>query len=350
MSKYEFNFSNNPIKDWNSDQNWVLLDATAKGYFTQLVLTSSQTKPYGHFPNDEKKLKRMLGLPAKVFNKEDYDNYIGNQNETAKTLKKYFDANGNRFNLSVGMLESFEALMNEDKSKITEQELFCNYDLWLNYLWENKWKPSLFSELIVEIDAELTIHFPELCDKIGDYFIPIAYALGSVNNNANFFSENKKTIKTKEKVKSKEKTLPVVESEDLYFEISDDIEIKESGLTFLDFSINNVFTFKKVYKAFSIPLTEKEKHTIWDLGISLLADSNNKNSVKKAQAQMAKAMKDFGKEATVLAITKMSLTKDAKLNPTAYFFKLLNLEKENTEKVEADKNKNLGINNTLVCL
>lgn len=346
MSK--FNFSNNPLKDWHSDKNWNLLDATAKGFFAQIVLVASQTKPYGHFPSDEKKLKRLLGLPSKVFEKSDYDSYVAGDNDISRALKKYFDEKSDRFNISSGMLEVIEYSIDKQNLNISNEQIFRSYEAWLNYLWEHKWKPAL-SDLIFTIDAELTVEFPELCEKIGDYFVPIAYNIGMVHNNQTK-EVQLKSEKTK-KTRTKKKEVIFIEPEKLYLEYTSDFELSEDGLPFTLLDIEKHFNFKNVFKAFTVPLSEKEKHTIWDLGISLISGgSSNEQVTRKMQAVMAKALKEFGRDALMEAITKMSLIKEKQLNPQAYFFKLLRISREEEEKAKKQAESNIGVNRSLLRL
>lgn len=344
-----FNFSNNPIKDWYSNKNWESLDATAKGFFTQLVLLASQTRPYGHFSSDEKKLKRLFGLPSRVFMDNDYDEYKEGKNDLTKTLKKYFDEKQDRFNLSIGMIESLAFSLGDLDFTLTEMDLMRNYDLWLNLLWEKKWKPSLLDDLVLVIDAELTTIFPELSDKMGDYFIPIAYHLGMSQNNKSVSNQEKTREKPKQ-TKKKEKVLTVVKSGNAYFNVASEDEIKEDLLMLDDLNYINIFNFKNVLKSLLTPLTDKEKETIWDLGIKLISSSDKESDLIKGRKLMARAMKEFGKEMTVSAITKMSLIKEKQLNPQAYFFKLLNIEKEELAKLENKKKANIGANNTYISL
>lgn len=343
-----FNFSNNPIKDWNSDQNWVLLDATSKGFFTQIVLLSSQSRPFGHFSSDEKKLKRLLGLPSRVFDIEDYKELIfDDKKEISKTIKKYFDENSNRFNLPVGLLESLESMMGENELVIEDRKLFQHYDLWINFLWEYKWKPAL-STLMLTIDAELTLEFPELNDKIGDYFIPIAYNLGEASSN-----NSKKTVIETKKVKkavSKNKALPFIVEENAYFDLSCDHEIKEEGLFLIELNLLKSFDFKNSYKCFTRPLSEKDKNTIWDLGVSLISNSQDEEDIKKANKIMSKAIKEYGRELTIAVITKFSLSKEQKHNPQAYFFKLLKIEKAKEEKENQKGQMKVSANQTILAL
>lgn len=346
---HEFNFSNNPIKDWFSDQNFILLDPTAKGFFSQLVLSSSQTRPYGHITSNEKRIKKIIGIPHIELKDKDFSELKIKKNDTIKTLEHYF-SDEQKKSLSIGMLESLSHIMGEDEFLGKNEDFFFlhnNYNYWLNFLWKYKWKSQLETVMLV-IDEELIKQFPELENKIGDYFIPIAYNIGFQQNNNNVIdvkraSAVKKSKKTKNKIE-------IIAQENIYFSISYDTEIKEEGLVMLDYDHEKLINFKHIHKSFHTPLNEKEKTTIWDLGVQLISTSNNDNDIKKSRSMMARAMKKYGKDETISAITKMSLVKEKQLDPYAYFIKLLEISKVENQKIDNKVSSKIGNEGSFVFL
>lgn len=350
---HSFNFSNNPMKDWHTDQNWILLDPTVKGFFSQLVLSSSQTKPYGHITSNEKRIKKIIGIPhVEISSDDNLKNYEPKKNDLQKTLKTYFDTNELK-GISAAMLESLAYSIGDEDLDTENGNILYNiqhsYNIWVNFLWKHKWKTQLETVMKI-IDEDLISEFPELEGKEGDYFIPIAYNIGFQKNNKSIPVQVEE-IKTKTIKKSRKKEkIEIIEHEDIYFELDRDLEIKSEALKIINYDSISVFSFKNVYKALTKPLSEEDKTTIWDLGISLISLSKDKSDISKARGIMAKAMKTYGKEATISAITKMSLIKDKQLNPHAYFIKLLEIDKTENEEVERKTKSKLGSNNTLVML
>lgn len=349
---HSFNFSNNPMKDWHTNQNWLLLDPTVKGFFTQIVLSSSQTKPYGHITSNERRIKRIIGIPHVENISEDiFRNFEPRKGDLQKTLKLYFDTNETK-GVSSAMLDGFSHLLGYEEltDNIDENinyKIQHSYNMWTNFLWDKKWKKQLETLMFI-IDDSLIESFPELEGKQGDYFVPIAYNIGFQNNNPNVLNNNEKP-KISKRTKKKEK-IEVIPMEDIYFELDHYLEIKENCLPLIDYDLNEVLSFKKVFKSLVRPLTEEDKSTIWDFGISLISISNDKKDIARARAIMAKAMKNYGKEAAITAITKMSLIKEKQLNPHAYFLKLLDIDKKENEAIENKTKSKIGSNNTFVLL
>lgn len=346
---HSFNFSNNPIKDWHTDQNWLLLDPTVKGFFTQIVLSSSQTKPYGHITSNEKKIKKIIGIPhIEVYSEDLLSEFSPKKGDLQKTLKSYFDINETK-GVSSAMLDGFSHLLGEeDLGENINYKLQHNYNMWLNFLWEQKWKKQL-KNLMFIIDDEMVSNFPELEGKNGDYFVPIAYNLGFQNNNPSVFNNNEKPNVAVKRSKKKEK-IQIIPHEDIYFELDHYLEVKEDSLQFINYDLTDTLSYKHVYKSLVRPLTEEDKSTIWDFGISLISISNDKKDIARARSIMAKAMKNYGKEAAISAITKMSLIKEKQLNPHAYFLKLLDIDKKENEEIERKTKSKIGSNNTFVML
>ena len=327
----DFNFSNNPIKDWLSDQEWNFYDPTVKGFFSQLLLFSSQTRPYGHITSDERKLRKILGIPYNNIDDHDFFNIEIKENDVSKTIKRYFEEN-KKTGITASMMCSLSHSMNEEEfSTDHHPKIMQNYDFWTVYLWENKWKPELLKNISV-IDDDMVSDMPELSSKIGDYFIPLGYHLGSFFSNNKISSKNSNEIKEKPKKRTRKvQSIPLIDAESLYCNIDDDNVFLIDSLNLFDFNVQDKLSFRSVFKALKMPLSEKEKETIWDLGISIVSVSKDKKDIERARGIIAKAMKNYGKEATIAAITKMSLVKDKQLNPHAYLIKLLELSKKETE-------------------
>lgn len=320
----EITFSSNPIKDWSSSNEWKSMDSTAKGFFSQLVLIASQNKPVGFLPADDKMWRKWLGLPAKTFDDNDYEDFIPSS-DIADELKKYFDKNKNS-NISGAMLDALESIWEqEDISFSSIKKVRMQYDSWVNYLWDTRWKPMLLSAMHI-INVDLVDQFPDLNEKIGHYFIPIAFGLSNVNKvvEKTLSETSKKTTKRK----SKKEALPNI-FEVNAFNNTDNNDVSYDGLLWLDQNTDSLKDIGKVLKLWLKPLSQEKRKTMWDLGINLL--SNNISEEPKARAFISKLVKQYGEEKVSRAISDLARKPIPPLQAFGYLTSIIKSYTEGTE-------------------
>lgn len=295
----EITFSSNPIKDWSSANEWKTMDSTAKGFFSQLVLIASQNKPIGSISSDEKIWRKWLGLPAITFDDNDYDSFIPSSS-VEEELKKYFDKNKNA-NISSGMLIALESIWDKEEIIFSSiKKVRMEYDSWINYLWDTRWKPMLLAAMC-KIDVNLIDQFPELNEKIGDYFIPIAYGLSNVNKIVE--KSLSETVKKTTKRRSKKDSLPNIFETEVFQNINEN-DLSHEGLLWLNHNNEPLQDIGKILKLWLKPISTEKRKTMWDLGISLLSEGASDKA--KAHGLINKLIKQYGEEKVSRAILDLS--------------------------------------------
>lgn len=328
----EITFSSNPIKDWSSSNEWKSMDSTAKGFFSQLVLIASQNKPVGFLPADDKMWRKWLGLPAKTFDENDYENFQPSSN-IENELKKYFDTNKNP-SISCAMLDALESIWEQEEISFSSiKKVRMEYDSWVNHLWDTRWKPMLLTAMHI-IDVELVDQFPDLNDKIGNYFVPIAYGLSNVNKVVEkTLAETSKKIT---KRRSKKEALPSIFDIEAYNNI-DNNDVSYDGILWLDQTTDPLKDIGKVLKLWLKPISQEKRKTMWDLGISLL--SGNVSEEPKARAFISKLVKQHGEEKVSRAISDLARKPIAPIQAFGYLTSIIKSYTEGTEAEQKARQK-----------
>ena len=321
------NVSFTPLKDWNSLPEWKAMDPTLKGFFSQLLLIASFNKPVGYIPDDDKMWRKWLGIPNKTFDEQDYEDFNVNQNDVAKTIKKYFDSDTSKsVGISSAMLDALESIWDEDDSFFKKRNARLSYDSWINYLWIYQWKPAL-ENCLVKIDVKLRIQFEEFEGYEG-YFFPLAYSMANIGKEVAVIHKNKEPAKKNTRKKGKKVSLPLPNILEVEAFTMDDIG--HDGLLWLNNDNSPLTDLNKVLRLWRTPISPQKRKNIWEIGVSCLESSPS--NYGKARAFLGKMIKKFSEEKVARTVAELARRPSMGLDPYALFTTIINSYEQGTLK------------------
>lgn len=270
------------------------MDASARGFHTQLLLIAAQRRPAGTLPTDEAQWRRWVGLPesgAKENEGEDPVAALMQQSLGPHSLALALQAPSGQWRSHQGR--------------------------WLDYVWLSRWKPMLMEAWAV-VDAELVAEYPHLRGAEGQYFCPMAMALGQVAPAlptrdvaaAGQAPESPSPPVKKTRTSRKKSTVP-----------SDPLLVQ---LLALSPDIGPLNDPRHVLKCFqTVPLPE-QRQTLWDLAVRVLAQSPEE--ARQVRSYLGKLITQYGEQSVAKAVGEVSVKAIAPADAKAYLMGVLRTE------------------------
>lgn len=268
------------------------MDASARGFHTQLLLIAAQRRPAGTLPTDEAQWRRWVGLPESD----------GEENETEGSVMALMQQSLGPPSLALAL----QAPSGQWRS---------HQGRWLEHLWHSRWKPMLMEAWAV-VDAELVAEHPHLRGAEGQYFCPLALALGQV------------ALPSREVVTGTQAPVipsaPVKKARASRKKTTAPSDPLLAQLLALSPDIGPLHDTRHVLKCFqTVPLPE-QRQTLWDLAVRVLAQSPEE--ARQVRSYLGKLITQYGEQSVAKAVGEVSVKAIAPADAKAYLMGVLRTE------------------------
>lgn len=304
---------------WLSDPAWQAMDATARGFHSQLLLLAARRRPAGTLPDDDKLMRRWLGIPQKAATiKED---------KIPQSWGKAFSGQG----LPAVVIGTI-AQINE----VGEDPALIDPDALTIWLWENRWKPMVLAGW-ERIDAEAIERDPRMEKMAGGWFNSTAFHLSrEVPGEATI-----STVPAAPARKSKKKTIIVAPWVD---QLGANGDAANEGLVSLQVKNDGWRDTKAVLSRWRADVDEAAKKTMWDIGVMCLVGPEASSTEKsKARGVLGKYIKQYGEEAVGKAVSSLAMRSLPPADAVAFLQGVLRQADEGTPAQRAARQKRAGL-------
>lgn len=304
---------------WLSDPAWQAMDATARGFHTQLLLLAARRRPAGTIPDDDKLMRRWLGIPQKTAKL--------NEAQASKAWTRAFSEQG-----MPGVAVEAIAQANEtgDRPDAVDPDALT---VWL---WENRWKPMVLAgwERIDQAAIDLD---PRMEKVAGGWFNATAFHLSREVPGEGLAT----AVPAAPARKSRKKVVvvaPWVEH------LGIDGDAANEGLASLHVKINAWRDPAAVLSKWRADVDEAAKKTMWDIGVMCLVGQDASATEKsKARGVLGKYIKQYGEEAVGKAVSSLAMRSLPPADAVAFLQGVLRVADEGTPAQRAARQKRAGL-------
>lgn len=274
---------------WAGDAAWLGMDASARGFHTQLLLMAAQRQPLGTLPDQDAQWRRWLGLPEMT------------------RLQAVGEAR-----LHTGPLSEGLALAAQAPGAPWQAQ---SGDL-IEQLWTTRWKPMLM-EAWQRVDAALIRAYPHLAGAEGLLFCSTAFDLARLANASTPAAPSRTTrgeapAGVKRVTARKKKSAPA----------HDDPLLAQLLTMTPDTSL--LSDSDHVLKCFQVTPLPEQRQTLWELGIQLL--SSTPAEARTVRAFLGRLIREHGEQAVAKAVGELSVKSIRPADPKSYLLGVLKQE------------------------
>lgn len=283
------------------------MDASARGFHTQLLLIAAQRQPMGTLPDEDAQWRRWVGLP-------DADDGMGEGEPDAAAAGLM--GQSLRKGREMGVPDSLVLALHPQA-----RHWRSNQGQWLDHLWTSRWKPMLLEAWTV-IDASTVADYPHLKGQIGQRFCPMALALGElahlpVGLAAVEALAHPTPNKPTERAPKPKRATRARKSK----EPADPLLLQLLSLAPDTGPLQDNVHVLKCFRA--VPLPE-QRQTLWDLGVRVLAPTPEE--AKGARSFLSGLIRQYGEQAVAKAVGEVAVKAIAPVEAKAYLVGVLRQE------------------------
>jgi hypothetical protein len=294
------------VSRWAGDAAWLGMDASARGFHTQLLLIAAQRQPVGTLPDDDTQWRRWLGLPEAVM--DENPETLSADGAVAELMGQSL-----RQGLEMGVSESLVLALHPQAKHWRHHQ-----GLWMEHLWNERWKLMLL-EAWPLIDAHTIAAHPHLKGMNGHRFCAMAMDLSQlpglpVNTAAmEVLTGHPKMDAAAIKRPAARRGKRSVAADPLLMQ-----------LLSLSPDIGPLQDTDHVISCFrAVPLPE-QRQTLWDLGVRVLTQSPEE--AKGARAYLSSLIQKYGEQAVAKAVGEVAVKAIPPADAKAYLMGVLRQE------------------------
>lgn len=296
------------VSRWAGDAAWLGMDASARGFHTQLLLIAAQRQPVGSLPDDDEQWRRWLGLPEAEVERE--PKIMGADEAAAGLMGRSL-----RKGREMGVPDSLVLALHP-----RAQHWRDNQGQWMEHLWNTRWKPMLM-EAWKPINSQVVSKYPHLKGALGLRFCPMALALSELAGLPADQAAMETLVGRPHQADSISAGPPSAPKKAKKREGVDPLLAQLLALTP---DIGPLHDTDHVLKCFrAVPLPE-QRQTLWDLGVRVLATSPQE--AKSARSFLSGLIRKYGEQAVAKAVGDVAVKAIAPADAKAYMVGVLRQE------------------------
>lgn len=308
---------------WLSDPSWLAMDATARGFHTQLLLLAARRKPAGTLPDDDLLWRKWLGLPIKIASVKE-----------AQLPKAWLKACGDQGMPGV-LLDAMSHII-EGHSAPGSMEP----DVLMDWLWTTRWKPMILAAW-ERVDETRVGADPRLNTALGGWIHPLAVAMA--RGNGAEMETLQATAASKPTRKPKKGALPPPSSWDTQLDVHG--EAANAGLRHLDLSVEDLRDPKTVLAKWRPDIDSDSRKSMWEMGVDCLVGVKASSAEKgKARGILGKYIKQYGEEAVAKAVGQMAVRSVPPADAISFLQGVLRQADEGSPAQQAARQKRASLN------
>lgn len=295
---------------WAGDAAWLGMDASARGFHTQLLLMAAQRQPLGTLPDQDSQWRRWLGLPELTLA------------QATGEAKRHLQP------VSAGLALAAQAPgtpWQPQQGDLIEQ------------LWTTRWKPMLM-EAWQRVDARLVATYPHLAGAEGMLFCPTALALAQMSAGPTMADATAQVATTKGSGRVAAKRAATPRKKKAAADLADPLLAQLLTMT-PDTSL--LSDSDHVLKCFQVVPLPEQRQTLWELGARLLATTPEEG--RTVRAFLGRLIREYGEKAVAQAVGELSVKAVLPADPKSYLLGALKQQAKggNARQVEAMERRSM---------
>lgn len=252
------------------------MDASARGFHTQLLLIAAQQRPLGTLPDDDAQWRRWLGLPEAALRR-----FQRRAMDPASVLGAH-GAQGE-----------------------------AGADQWLDQLWTTRWRPMLEDAWRV-VDAELVTAHPHLKGAEGQRFCAVAMLLGQSTEMPTTVPAASTTVAAPKRAAARKPRKG--RTADAWLD-------QILSLTPNTAPLHDMAHVQQCWKAVPMP---EQRQALWDLGLQVLAASPAEHA--SVRSYLSRLIREFGEQSVAKAVGLLAVKPVPPADPKSYLRGVLRQE------------------------